>query len=87
MAALPWVATTYVVTYGGFLLLGGRAGDLLGARPVFLTGPAVFGLSSAVCGAADNLATLVAARAAARDSAALHPRRGSYQSWQTTTIR
>src|SRR5919197_2307338 len=60
---LPWIATAYVVTYGGFLLLGGRAGDLLGARPVFLTGLTVFGIASLSCGLAGGSAVLIAARA------------------------
>jgi len=70
-SALPWVATAYVVTYGGFLLLGGRAGDLLGARPVFLTGLAIFGAASLVCGLAGNGGVLLGARAAQGVGAAL----------------
>ncbi|MCP2337400.1 MFS transporter [Actinomadura rupiterrae] len=61
-SALPWVATAYVVTYGGFLLLGGRTGDILGARPVFLVGLAVFGIASLACGLAGDGAVLLGAR-------------------------
>lgn len=68
---LPWIAAAYVVTYGGFLLLGGRAGDLLGARPVFLVGLAVFGASPLACGLAGNAGVLVAARAVQGIGAAL----------------
>ncbi|MFC6880846.1 MFS transporter [Actinomadura yumaensis] len=70
-SALPWVATAYVVTYGGFLLLGGRAGDLLGARPVFLTGLAIFGAASLVCGIAGGGGVLIGARAVQGVGAAL----------------
>jgi MFS family permease len=68
---LPWIATAYVVTYGGFLLLGGRAGDLLGARPVFLTGLTVFGIASLSCGLAGGSTALIAARAVQGIGAAL----------------
>ncbi|MEV1175213.1 MFS transporter, partial [Nonomuraea sp. NPDC049784] len=70
-SALPWVATAYVVTYGGFLLLGGRAGDLIGARPVFLTGLAIFGAASLVCGLAGDGGILIGARAVQGVGAAL----------------
>ncbi|WP_433443018.1 MFS transporter [Nonomuraea sp. CA-141351] len=69
--ALPWVATSYVVTYGGFLLLGGRAGDLVGARPVFLAGLAVFGAASLACGLAGDSMALITARAVQGVGAAL----------------
>jgi MFS family permease len=68
---LPWVATAYVVTYGGFLLLGGRAGDLLGTRPVFLAGLTVFGIASLACGLAGESTMLIAARAIQGIGAAL----------------
>jgi MFS family permease len=70
-STLPWVATAYVVTYGGFLLLGGRASDLLGARRVFLTGLTVFGAASLVCGLAGSAVVLLLARAVQGVGAAL----------------
>jgi MFS family permease len=70
-SALPWVATAYVVTYGGFLLLGGRAGDLVGARPVFLVGLAVFGAASSACGLVGDGGMLIGARAVQGVGAAL----------------
>lgn len=70
-STLPWVAAAYVVTYGGFLLLGGRASDLLGARRVFLAGLTVFGAASLVCGLAGSAAVLLVARAVQGVGAAL----------------
>jgi MFS family permease len=70
-STLPWIAAAYVVTYGGFLLLGGRASDLLGARPVLLTGLGVFGAASLACGLATSTAVLIAARAVQGVGAAL----------------
>ena len=55
--------SAYAITYGGFLLLGGRAADLLGRRRVFMVGLAVFTLASLACGLADSEAFLIAARA------------------------
>ena len=43
---LQWVLSGYIVTYGGFLMLGGRAADLLGRRRILVAGTAVFGLAS-----------------------------------------
>jgi EmrB/QacA subfamily drug resistance transporter len=60
--ALQWVANAYVLTYGGFLLLGGRAADLLGRRRVFVAGLATFGAMSLACGLAPASAPLVVAR-------------------------
>lgn len=60
---LQWVVNAYTLVLAGFLMLGGRACDLLGRRPVFLTGTALFTLSSLVCALADSQETLVAARA------------------------
>ena len=62
-ASLAWVVNAYLITFGGFLLLGGRLGDLLGHRTLFLAGVAVFTLASAVCGFATSQEMLVAARA------------------------
>jgi EmrB/QacA subfamily drug resistance transporter len=60
---LQWVITAYAITFGGFLLLGGRAADLLGRRRVFLTGVAVFTIASFLCGFAWSEGVLIAARA------------------------
>jgi EmrB/QacA subfamily drug resistance transporter len=62
-ASLAWVINAYLITFGGFLLLGGRLGDLLGHRTLFLAGVAVFTAASAVCGLANSQQMLVAARA------------------------
>jgi EmrB/QacA subfamily drug resistance transporter len=62
-AGLAWVVNGYMLTFGGFLLLGGRLGDLLGARRVFLGGLVLFTLASLACGLAPSSAWLVAARA------------------------
>src|ERR1700736_5873938 len=59
---LQWVLSGYVLTYGGLLLLGGRAADLLGRRRILVAGTALFALSSVACGLAQNPGTLVAAR-------------------------
>jgi EmrB/QacA subfamily drug resistance transporter len=62
-ANLQWVITAYAITFGGFLLLGGRAADLLGRRRVFMVGVVLFTLASLVCGLAQSEAMLIAARA------------------------
>jgi MFS family permease len=59
---LQWVASGYILTYGGFLLLGGRLGDLLGRRRMLLTGLAVFAVSSLTAGLANSAGLLIAAR-------------------------
>ena len=59
---LQWVISGYTVTYGGFLLLGGRLADLLGRRVALVTGTAVFAITSVLGGAAPNAGTLVGAR-------------------------
>ncbi len=59
---LPWVISAYAVFFGGFLLVGGRAGDLLGRRRVFLAGLALFSASSLVCGLAWSPEVLIVAR-------------------------
>ncbi|MGW2464978.1 MFS transporter [Streptomyces sp. NPDC001761] len=59
---LAWVVNGYTVTYGGVLMLGGRLGDLLGRRRLFLTGLAIFALSSASAGVAQQAGLLVASR-------------------------
>jgi EmrB/QacA subfamily drug resistance transporter len=60
---LQWVITAYAIAFGGFLLLGGRAADLLGRRRVFFVGVAVFTLASLVCGLSQSEGMLIAARA------------------------
>jgi EmrB/QacA subfamily drug resistance transporter len=60
---LQWVITAYTLTYGGFLLLGGRAADLLGRRIVFMGGLALFTLASLVCGLSTSSGMLIGARA------------------------
>jgi EmrB/QacA subfamily drug resistance transporter len=62
-ASLVWVVNAYMLTFGGFLLLGGRLGDLFGQRRLFLIGLAGFTIASVVCGLATTQAVLVGARA------------------------
>ncbi|HEY1355824.1 MAG TPA: MFS transporter [Solirubrobacterales bacterium] len=61
---LPWVVNAYVLTFGGFLLLGGRTADLLGRRRVFMAGLLVVGIASLLAGFAATEGQLIAARAA-----------------------
>ena len=70
-ARLQWVVTAYTVTLGAFLLVGGRAADLLGRRRVFVAGLALFAAASLVAGLARTQALLLGARAAAGLGAAL----------------
>ncbi len=60
---LQWVVTAYAITFGGFLLLGGRAGDLLGRRRMFMIGLVLFSLASLLCGLAVSDSMLVVSRA------------------------
>src|SRR5581483_2716941 len=60
---LQWVLIAYTITFGGFLLLGGRAADLLGRRRMFMLGMALFAAASLVCGLAGSIGVLIAARA------------------------
>jgi EmrB/QacA subfamily drug resistance transporter len=60
---LPWVVNAYVLTFGGFLLLGGRMADLLGRRRIFMGGLVLFALASLAGGLATNSGQLIAARA------------------------
>jgi EmrB/QacA subfamily drug resistance transporter len=62
-SSLAWVANVYLLTFGGFLLLAGRLGDLFGHRRLFLIGTALFTLASLGCGLATSQATLIGARA------------------------
>src|SRR6187551_2830363 len=61
-SSLQWVVSAYVLGYGGFLLLGGRAADLLGRRRMFLISLGVFVVASALGGLADDGALLIATR-------------------------
>ena len=62
-ANLQWVITAYAITFGGFLLLGGRAADLLGRRRVFYVGVMLFTFASFLCGLAWSEGVLIGARA------------------------
>lgn len=62
--SLAWVVNAYMLTFGGFLLLGGRLGDLFGHRRLFLAGIALFTVASLTCGIATSQGMLVGARAA-----------------------
>jgi EmrB/QacA subfamily drug resistance transporter len=59
---LQWVLSGYLLTYGGFMLLGGRAADLLGRRRILVAGIIVFALSSLIAGVAQSAGALIAAR-------------------------
>ena len=61
--SLAWVVNAYLLTFGGFLLLGGRLGDLFGHRRLFLTGISLFTLASLVCGLSTSQELLLGARA------------------------
>ena len=62
-ASLAWVVNAYLLTFGGFLLLGGRLSDLFGRRRLFLMGLALFTVTSLACGLAASQESLVVARA------------------------
>src|SRR5919106_518015 len=61
--SLAWVVNAYLLTFGGFLLLGGRLGDLFGHRRLFLIGIAIFTVASLFCGLANSQEFLIVARA------------------------
>ena len=61
--SLVWVVNAYLLTFGGFLLLGGRLGDLYGHRRLFVAGLVLFTAASALCGFAHSQGLLIAARA------------------------
>ena len=63
-SSLEWVVSGYALTFGGFLLLGGRAGDLLGRRRVFMAGLLLFSVTSLLCGLSVSSAMLIALRVA-----------------------
>ncbi len=61
--SLAWVVNAYLLTFGGFLMLGGRLGDLFGHRRLFIAGIGLFSLASLACGLAPDQGFLIAARA------------------------
>src|SRR5205814_2738098 len=61
--SVAWIVNGYLLTYGGFLLLGGRLGDIFGHRRLFLAGITLFTLASLACGVATSQGFLVGARA------------------------
>src|SRR3954468_19548165 len=61
--SLAWVVNAYLLTFGGFLLLAGRLGDLYGDRKKFLTGIALFTVASLACGLSTTQGLLITARA------------------------
>src|SRR4030081_2156545 len=69
--SLSWVVNAYVLTFGGFLLLGGRMGDLVGRRAVFMAGLVLFAIASLAGGFAQSGGWLIAARAVQGLGAAL----------------
>src|SRR5829696_3056964 len=60
--SLAWVVNAYLLTFGGFLLLGGRLGDLYGHRRLFLIGISVFTVASLACGLSTSQGMLVVSR-------------------------
>src|ERR1700754_4125755 len=62
-SSLAWVVNAYLLTFGGFLLLGGRLGDLFGHRKLFIIGVGLFTAASLACGLATSQGVLVGARA------------------------
>jgi EmrB/QacA subfamily drug resistance transporter len=71
LSTLVWVPSGYLLTYGGFMLLGGRAADLLGRRRILVTGTVVFALASLSGGLAGSEGVLIAARLAQGVGAAM----------------
>jgi EmrB/QacA subfamily drug resistance transporter len=71
LSSLQWVLTSYLLTLGSLLVLGGSLGDLFGRRKVFSVGLAGFAVSSVLCGLAPNAALLIGARAVQGVAAAL----------------
>jgi len=60
---VQWVLIAYAITFGGFLLLGGRMADLLGRKRIFIVGLLLFTIASLFCGLAGSIAVLITARA------------------------
>lgn len=69
--SLQWIVTAYTLTFGGFLLLGGRAADLFGRRRMFIIGTIVFGIASLIDGLAPSGGVLIALRGAQGLAAAI----------------
>ncbi len=61
-ANLTWVLDGYLITFGGFLLLAGRVGDLIGRKKVFLSGLVLFTVASVLCGVSQDQTLLIVAR-------------------------
>ena len=70
-AGLQWVATSYALTFGSLLMLGGRLGDRVGRRRLLVTGLSIFGVASLACGVAGSAGLLIAARFVQGAAAAL----------------
>src|SRR5438874_4701870 len=70
-STVQWVITAYAITFGGFLLLGGRMADLLGRRRIFIVGLVLFTLASLTCGLASSAGMLIGSRAAQGIGAAI----------------
>src|SRR5438132_11291205 len=70
-STVQWTLTAYAITFGGFLLLGGRVSDLLGRRIVFIGGLVLFTAASLACGLSGSAGMLIAARAVQGVGAAL----------------
>jgi EmrB/QacA subfamily drug resistance transporter len=70
-SSLAWVVNAYLLTFGGFLLLSGRLGDIFGYRRLFLIGIGLFTLCSLACGLADSQTLLIVARTAQGLAAAI----------------
>src|SRR5436309_14986 len=62
-STVQWVLTAYAITFGGFLLLGGRMADLLGRRLIFIVGLILFTVASLTCGLASTATVLIVSRA------------------------
>ena len=60
---IPWLMNAYLIAFGGFLLLGGRLGDLFGHRRLFVCGTVLFSISSLACGLTHSGTVLIGARA------------------------
>ena len=78
--SLAWVVNAYLLTFGGFLLLGGRLGDLFGHRRLFIAGIGLFTAASLACGLAASQAALDRARGRCKDSVAPSCRRSRSRS-------
>src|SRR4051812_32615047 len=70
-STVQWVITAYAITFGGFLLLGGRMADLLGRRRIFILGLIIFTVASLTCGLANSASLLIGSRAAQGVGAAI----------------